>query len=124
MKTNRLVIAAVIAFAAAPALADTPQQERMKACNADAGKQQLKGDARKRFMKECLSAKKQNKEADHAQGAPDAAEDREAAQPQAAAQSRRTAQQQKMKSCNAEASAKSLKGEERKKFMKDCLSAG
>jgi hypothetical protein len=34
-----------------------------------------------------------------------------------------TAQQDKMKSCNAEAGQKSLKGEERKSFMKTCLSA-
>ena len=31
-------------------------------------------------------------------------------------------QQDKMKTCNADASAKSLKGEERKSFMKTCLS--
>jgi len=33
-----------------------------------------------------------------------------------------TAQQQKMKECNAEAKTKSLKGDERKKFMSSCLS--
>lgn len=32
------------------------------------------------------------------------------------------AQQEKMKTCNKEASAKSLKGDERKAFMKSCLS--
>jgi hypothetical protein len=32
-----------------------------------------------------------------------------------------TAQQQRMKSCNAEAKAKALKGEERKTFMSGCL---
>ncbi|SDV06147.1 PsiF family protein [Pseudomonas mucidolens] len=34
-----------------------------------------------------------------------------------------TAQQNKMTTCNAEASTKSLKGDERKAFMKTCLSA-
>ncbi len=34
-----------------------------------------------------------------------------------------TAQQGKMKACNAEAKTKALKGDERKSFMKDCLSA-
>ncbi|KAF0862645.1 PsiF family protein [Pseudomonas sp. LD120] len=34
-----------------------------------------------------------------------------------------TAQQNKMTSCNAEASAKSLKGDERKAFMSTCLKA-
>lgn len=32
-----------------------------------------------------------------------------------------TPQQEKMKTCNQEASAKALKGDERKKFMSDCL---
>ena len=34
-----------------------------------------------------------------------------------------TAQQNKMTTCNAEASTKTLKGDERKTFMKTCLSA-
>ena len=34
-----------------------------------------------------------------------------------------TAQQEKMKTCNAEAKTKALKGDERNKFMSDCLSA-
>jgi len=33
-----------------------------------------------------------------------------------------TAQQDKMKSCNADASAQQLKGDERQAFMKSCLS--
>lgn len=35
----------------------------------------------------------------------------------------KTAQQTKMGTCNAEAKTKALKGDERKAFMKDCLSA-
>jgi hypothetical protein len=34
----------------------TAQQERMRMCNVQAGERQLKGDARKDFMSECLSA--------------------------------------------------------------------
>lgn len=34
-----------------------------------------------------------------------------------------TAQQEKMKTCNADASAKTLKGDERKAFMSNCLKA-
>jgi uncharacterized membrane protein len=34
-----------------------------------------------------------------------------------------TAQQEKMKTCNADAKAKSLAGDERSAFMKNCLSA-
>jgi hypothetical protein len=33
----------------------------------------------------------------------------------------KTAQQSRMKSCNADAKAKSLKGDERKAFMGECL---
>lgn len=35
----------------------TPQQERMRSCNKDAGAKQLKGDERKKFMSTCLKAK-------------------------------------------------------------------
>ncbi|MFP5476293.1 MAG: PsiF family protein [Gammaproteobacteria bacterium] len=73
--------------------APTAQQSKMKTCNADAGDK--KGDERKAFMKQCLSAK-----------------------PAKAA-----TQQDKMKSCNADPKAKTLKGDERKAFMKECLSA-
>jgi hypothetical protein len=87
------------AFAGAPEAASAPaaktaQQNKMTTCNADAtGK---KGDERKAFMKQCLSA------------AP-------------AAPAPKMTQQDKMKKCNADATGK--KGDERKAFMKDCLSA-
>ncbi len=68
----------------------TAQQGKMATCNKDAGEK--KGDERKAFMKECLSAK--------ADG--------------------RAAQQEKMKMCNKDASDK--KGDARKAFMKECLS--
>jgi len=74
-----------------------PQQEKMKTCNEEAGKKALKGDDRKKFMSECLSAK-----------------------PSEAA-GKLTPQQEKMKTCNKQAGEKNLKGDERKKFMSDCL---
>ena len=46
--------AAASAPAAAPA-EKTAQQNKMTTCNKDAGDKALKGDARKAFMKECLS---------------------------------------------------------------------
>ena len=73
--------------------APTEQQSRMKSCNADPKAKATKGDERKAFMKECLSAD---------------------AKPA-------TAQQTKMKTCNADQKAKTLKGAERKKFMSECL---
>lgn len=33
----------------------TPQQEKMKTCNAEAATKNLSGDTRKEFMKSCLS---------------------------------------------------------------------
>jgi len=75
----------------------TPQQEKMAACNKDAGAKSLKGDERKKFMSDCLSAD----------------------QPSTA----QKAQQEKMTACNKEAGDKQLKGDERKKFMSTCLKA-
>lgn len=88
---------------AAPA-AKTAQQTKMGTCNKEAtGK---KGDERKAFMKECLSAKPAAAAAAAAAAAP----------AEAAAG---TTQQNKMKTCNADAKGK--KGEERKTFMSECL---
>lgn len=81
------------------ALAAPDQQHKMKACNEQAtakGLDEGKGDERKAFMKECLSAKPVT--------------------------SGKTAQQEKMKACNKEAGDKKLKGDERKTFMSTCLS--
>ena len=78
------------AGASAPSKAPTAQQSKMKTCNAEAGDR--KGDERKAFMKQCLSASKP------------------------------ATQQDKMKSCNADAKTKKLQGDERKAFMKECLS--
>jgi hypothetical protein len=79
------------------ARAENAQQDKMKTCNAQAKEQALSGDARKSFMKTCLSN-----------------------QP-AATESKLTPQQQKMKQCNADAKTKGLSGAERKTFMSTCL---
>lgn len=42
--------------------------------------------------------------------------------PRAASQNQGTANQDKAKACNAQADSKSLKGDERKTFVQDCLS--
>jgi hypothetical protein len=89
-----LVAASLFALIAAPAAMAGAQQDKMKACNAEAADK--KGDERKAFMKECLSAKKTE------------------------ATSAKKTQQEKMKSCNAEAKGKT--GDDRKAFMKQCLS--
>jgi len=53
-----VAVAGMLCGQAALAAAPATQQEKMKACNADADKKALKGDERKKFMSECLSAKK------------------------------------------------------------------
>jgi len=99
----RTILAAIVALAvvagtgslafAADEKKPNPQQERMKACNAQAGDK--KGDERKAFMSKCLKG--------------------EDAMPMT--------QQEKMKKCNTDANAKALKGDDRKAFMSDCLKA-
>ncbi len=74
--------------------APTAQQNKMGACNKEAGDR--KGDERKAFMSECLKAKP------------------------AAATTKATPQQERMKKCNADATGKT--GDDRKKFMSQCLS--
>jgi psiF repeat len=53
------LIVGIYAAVAAPAFAaENAQQERMKACNTEAGDK--KGDDRKKFMSTCLSNKKKD----------------------------------------------------------------
>jgi hypothetical protein len=74
--------------------ADNAQQSKMTDCNQQAGDK--KGDDRKAFMKQCLSAKP--------------AEPPKPLTPQ-----------ERMKQCNKDATGKT--GDERKAFMSDCLKA-
>jgi hypothetical protein len=76
----------------------TAQQEKMKTCNADAKAKSLTGDARKDFMKTCLSANGTT-----------------------AGGKELTPQQQKMSTCSKDAAAQHLSGDDRKKFMSTCL---
>ncbi|TPG10529.1 phosphate starvation-inducible protein PsiF [Rhodanobacter glycinis] len=116
MSLRLLAVSAAFAFAGAtfaatpPAAATAPtkphtaQQQRMVDCNKQAtGK---KGAERKTFMSTCLKA-----------GSTTAA----ATPAAAAAPSAKQAQQDKMKTCNATAKTKALKGAERKSFMSTCL---
>ena len=89
-----LVLAATGAYAKDEQAA-TPQQTKMADCNKEAKAKDMKGAARKDFMKSCLS----NKPAE--------------------AKKDKTPQQMKMADCNKD--AKGMKGDERKKFMSGCL---
>ncbi|PXW27464.1 PsiF family protein [Paraburkholderia caballeronis] len=100
MKIQSVLAAIVLGgVLAAPAFAQTAapansQQSKMKTCNTQAAGK--KGDDRKAFMKQCLSA--DGGAADTATMTP----------------------QQRMKACNTQAADK--KGDDRKAFMKQCLS--
>jgi len=83
----------------APSEAQKKQQERMAACNKQAGAK--KGEERKKFMSGCLKS-----QGTAAGPAPSAAQ---------------KAQQDKMGDCNKQANLKNMKGEERKTFMSSCL---
>jgi psiF repeat len=103
---RKLALAVCLAFACAPfavaqetkdvkkepTAAQKKQQERMKACNDQAGAKKMEGDARKKFMSACLKGEE-----------------------------KMTPQQARMKECNKQASDKQIKGDDRKKFMSACL---
>ncbi len=95
MKIQSAIAALVLGgLLATPAFAENSQQSKMTVCNKQAGDK--KGDDRKAFMKNCLSASS------------------------AMAASAPMSQQDKMKACNVQAADK--KGDDRKAFMKTCLS--
>ena len=96
MKGTTLVVFTALGLLSMSVQAQNTQQEKMKTCNAQAKTQSLSGDARKSFMKSCLST-------------------------EAAAGPKLNSQQQKMKQCNADAKTKGLTGAERKTFMSTCL---
>lgn len=95
-----VVLFFALAMGSTPMAGAAPaQQNKMKACNAQATEKGLgegKGEERKAFMKECLSANP--------------------------ATDGKATQQGKMKACNQAAGEKKLAGDERKKFMSTCLS--
>jgi hypothetical protein len=116
MRLSLLAASAVLALAtvsayAAPAAATktlTPQQQRMADCSHQSkGK---KGADHKAFMSACLKGKS-TASANTAAAAPAAA----------APASAKQTQREKMKTCNAEAKTKALKGADRKSFMSTCL---
>ena len=109
---KKLIALACLGFifaASAPAFAGA-QQDKMRGCNKEAKTDNLKGADRKAFMSKCLKK-------DYVLKSAAPAADKTAAAPSSA----KVKQQDKMKSCNADAKAKALKGDERKKFMSSCL---
>jgi hypothetical protein len=63
MKIAAVIVAVLCISATAHAGDLTPQQRKMKECNAEAGSKGLQGDAHQKFMSACLSAKAPEKSA-------------------------------------------------------------
>ena len=93
----------------------TPQAHRMTECNAQARDRHLSGDERRQFMSNCLKAQP---------AAHDAAARSDTTAKSRPAAGEHSGQGEKMKVCNQEAAGKSLRGDERKQFMSQCLKAG
>ena len=104
-----LLAVSVAALASADAFAAdaTAQQGKMATCNKDAAAADKKGEERKAFMKECLSAKP----AGAALAVPAAA----AVDPAAS-----KSQGSKLGVCSKEAAEKGLKGAERNAYLSEC----
>ena len=90
----------------------TAQQEKMKSCSADAKAQGLKGKAYTDFKNTCLKDDSPMTAASPAAAAPMAA-----SKPMSAKESQR----EKMKTCNADAKAKGLKGKDYTSYRNTCL---
>jgi hypothetical protein len=100
----------VAGTAAAEDKAPSAQSQRMKDCNAQAAEKKLAGDDRRHFMSECLKTHGAGHNGDHDK----------AARPHGSSDGH-SAQSEKMKTCNQEAGAKNLHGDERRQFMSQCL---
>lgn len=96
----------------------TAQQERMKECNAEAGKGKMAAAERQKFMSSCLKG-------DHPvvgggmKGPADKGGGMGA--PMKGAGDAKSDPKVRMTECNADAGKKKLAGAERKKFMSECL---
>ena len=99
LAVSAVVTLSALATSSAFAKDATAQQGKMATCNKDAADK--KGDERKAFMKECLSAKP-------------------AAAAEAAAPAASKSQGSKLGACSKEAAAKGLKGAERNAYLSEC----
>jgi hypothetical protein len=125
---------AASAFAADKAPADTltPQQQKMSDCSKDAHAKSLKGDEYKTYMSTCMKGTGTPAAAGTTATKTPAATATPAADAKPADASKTKSdpfvgtgaanpQQQKMKTCAADAKTKGLKGADRRTFMSTCL---
>jgi len=121
-----VLVAAACAFACPPVqAADNPQQDRMTACNAQAGER--KGDERQAFMSRCLSGdtKPTNAQQERMKSCNAKAGDKKGDERKAFMKDCLSAEKKaydgKMGACNTK--SKGMSGDERKKFMSECMKA-
>lgn len=137
MKKFALLALLALSFATAPAFAEAPvtaatpskanpQTEKMKMCAQEYHQKGIAKSEHRKFMAACLKK-------DYVMGSyvPGATVAKPAVSAPAVASAPATTeaaaapvnQKDKMKQCNKDAKEKALKGQERKDFMKSCLSA-
>lgn len=109
---KKMIALACLGFAFAVSTPALAAGEKMKGCSKEATG--MKSEERKAFMKKCLSK-------DYVLKSEAAAPAKPAAPATPATPSASSAQQDKMRACNADAKAKGLMGDARKKFMSTCL---
>ena len=112
-----VLLVVALAAAADDKSGHSSETQRNTECATQAGARHLTGDARKQFMSDCLKGNTAMR-ADTSSAA-----DRESHSGTPADGDHHTSQTEKMKTCNHEASAKNLHGDERKTFMSRCLKA-
>jgi len=141
-KPSILAVALCLLTASSSVAWANPQHERMKRCNQEAREKSLKGDDRKQFMSGCLSGKHEGQGEVANKGAkPEAAAKTTKTQPAAPADKANAASatkpavvpvaankeaaaldpKERMKACNRQATEKTLAGDERKRFVSECL---
>ncbi|NMG66461.1 PsiF repeat-containing protein [Azoarcus indigens] len=141
-KPSILAVALCLLAASSSVAWANPQHERMKRCNQEAREKSLKGDERKQFMSGCLSGKHEGQGDVANKGAkPEAAAKttkktqpaapaekangtngaKPAVVPVAASKEAVVDPKERMKACNRQATEKTLAGDERKRFVSECL---
>ena len=109
-----LLLVAGTALAADETKPRSPQAQRMADCSAEARDKKLSGDARKEFMSTCLRGPASREGAGKKADVTHRSKSADGGTP---------TQGERMKTCNQDATAKSLHGDERKQFMSLCLKA-
>lgn len=119
-----MVAACALAFPPVWA-ADNAQQDRMTACNAQAGER--KGDERQAFMSKCLSggqkptnAQQERMKSCNAKAGDKKGDERKAYMKECLSAEKKV-YDNKMGACNTK--SKGMAGDERKKFMSECMKA-